>query len=99
MIVDDDERSARTVGDRIPLVVVVKVENLLSDTIVDTQVLTSIVETADILAGDGKAAAITRGKCRHVFHDESGLARAQICNRAAGEAELDSGDEVNAAQV
>src|SRR5258708_32310133 len=61
-VIHDDERKARTIGDRIPRAVVGKVQDIFAHGIIDAQFLAGIAEVIAVLAGAGKSASGPRSE-------------------------------------
>ncbi len=98
-VIHDDERKAGTIGDRIPRAVVGKVQDIFAHGVIEAQFLAGIAEVIGVLAGDIKAASVTRSEGRQILDDEDSLARSQASDRAAGEGENDAVGEMHAGQI
>src|SRR5688572_23345329 len=87
------------VGDRVPIVFVLEVENLFSAAVDELNPLAAIIETADILARNGTARPVKGVKGIHVAHHQYCLTRSETGDGAAGKVEGNAIDETDAAQI
>ncbi len=97
--IDNHQRSAGAVGDRIPVVVVREFQDHLAHRVIQFDLLTAVVQRADVLAGDIGNARVTRSEGRRISDQESRLPSGQITHTASREAEIKSIGEMNSGQI
>src|SRR5262245_36323169 len=87
------------VGDRVPIVFILEVENLLTVAVDELNTLAAVIETADILARDGATRPVKGVEGIDMAHDQYRLSRGEIGDGAASEVEGHAIDETDAIQI
>ena len=98
-LVDGDQRETQPVRDRIPGTVIGEFQYLFARGVLQTDCLTAVVERACVLPGDIEPGPVPGRKRGRVFNHQHGGARQEIRHGAAGEIEINSAGQADAAQV
>src|SRR6185503_7335985 len=90
---------SQAIGDRVPIILVIEVENLFSRSVDEANAFAAVVQCASELSSDRQPAAVALREGRGILDDEHARSRRKTGDRAPGEIEGDAVGKAHAIEV